>query len=223
VIGANSAAGTPHLVAGRGAEYSIAESHPAEPAVTLPDRSEIVARTQSAGPDATAVAPRTMLAKTRSRARATIPTDVAAPLPEVAARLPEVATAPKEVATAPKEVATAPKEEATAPKEEAAPLPEVAAAPQEAPAEETLAPLVDADTYRATLAKSRHTQLAPVRTAARQPAPAANGSWISTYQQLIQGQPRPTAPRPPAGSPQRRLSSDGEPELPELPAPILRR
>ena len=88
-----SAAGAPHQVAGRGAEHSVAESHPAAPAVTLPDRSEIVARTESVGPDASAVAPRTLLAKTRSRARATIPTEAAAPLPDVA-------TAPTEVTSA---------------------------------------------------------------------------------------------------------------------------
>ena len=164
---------------------------------------------EGAGPETPALAPRTLLAKTRSRARATAPTEAAAAPPEVAVALPEVAVALPEVAVAVPEVAVA--------------VPEVAVAVPEVAAEETLAPLVDADTYRATLAHARSTQLAPVRTAERQPAPAANGSWISTYRQLIQGNSLPAAPRPPAGSPQRKLSSDGEPELPELPAPILRR
>lgn len=98
-----------------------------------------------------------------------------------------------------------------------------AAAPLVVAEEETYAPLVDAQTYRDTLAGSSESQPAPVYSAQRPQTPDLPGSWVATYQQLMQSKPAPVVPRPPAGSPTRKLSSDDESELPELPAPILRR
>ncbi|MHB8863518.1 MAG: hypothetical protein ACYC6N_14045 [Pirellulaceae bacterium] len=156
------------------AQRAAVEPNPAVPAVTLPDRSGVVARTEVVNLAAPVREARTRVAKTPSQARATAPTHAAV------------------------------------------------VAPSETVSEETLAPLVDAETYRATLADSSARPV-PVRTAERPPTPAPPGSWINTYQQLLQSNPSSAAPRPPAGSPQRKLSSQDEPDLPEFPAPILRR
>ena len=100
---------------------------------------------------------------------------------------------------------------------------QAAAAPPEAVEQESLAPLVDADTYRARLANTPGTQPAPVRTAVRGATQPVPGSWLAAYQRLVQRPDSRKPPRPPSGSPTRKLSSDDEPEMPEPAAPILRR
>jgi hypothetical protein len=102
-------------------------------------------------------------------------------------------------------------------------VPTGAAAPPAATEGETLAPLIDAETYRAKFANARSTQPVQVRTAARDSAQPVSGSWVAAYERLVQRNGSNPSPRPPAGSPTRRLSSDDEPAIPKPETPILRR
>lgn len=100
-----------------------------------------------------------------------------------------------------------------------------AAAPPTEVGQEPLAPLIDADVYRARFATARNARPVPLQTAARQPTQATNGSWLAAYQRLIQENSSRPSPRPPAGSPTRSLSSDSEnaPVMLQPEAPTLRR
>jgi hypothetical protein len=154
-------------------QSALPHPKPAGPAVTIPNRSEAVARAETARQEAPTPHQHAYLTKTPSQAHPNVPTR--------------------------------------------------AAAPPEAIEEEPLAPLVDADTYRARFANTPSTQPVPVHTAARESTQPVPGSWVTAYQRLVQRTGSPPAPRPPAGSPTRTLSSDDEPAIPEPDTPILRR
>ncbi len=97
------------------------------------------------------------------------------------------------------------------------------AAPPAAMDPEPLAPLVDAQTYRAQFASASREGATTIRPAARDSSQATSSSWMTTYERLLQRAGADPAPRAPAGSPTRRLSSDDVPTLPQPEAPILRR
>jgi hypothetical protein len=158
-------------------EPSRPDPKPVGPLVTIPNRSEAVARAEIARREMPLPKQRAYLAKSPSNVRPSMPTQAIA----------------------------------------------AAAAPTEAAEQETLAPLVDADTYRAMLANTVGTQPAPARTAARGSTQPVPGSWLAAYQRLVQRTGSRQSPRPPSGSPTRKLSSDDESEMLEPAAPILRR
>lgn len=146
---------------------------PVNPLVTIPDRTEAVARAEAARAEALSNSRPPYWTKTPSHARPSVPTR--------------------------------------------------AAAPPAAIAQEMLAPLVDATTYRAQLASTPRGAATPVHTAARESSSPTPGSWVAAYERLVQRPDARPAPRAPTGSPTRSLRSDDEPALPEPEAPTLRR
>jgi len=175
---------------------------PVRPSVTVPPRTQALARTETAPADAQSQKRPAYLTKTPSAVRPNVPTNAAPPM-----ATPQIA-----------HNATA------APVQRESLAPQVAPGATTAPAHrDSLAPLVDAQTYRAQTASTPADQAPPLHMASRPTGTVPPGSWMATYQRLIEQADARSAPRPPAGSPTRSLSSDDAPALPEMPPPTLRR
>lgn len=175
---------------------------PVRPSVTVPPRTQALARTETAPADAQSPPRPAYLTKTPSAVRPNVPTNAAPPT--AAPQIAHNATA--------------------APVQRESFLPQVAPGATAVPAHrDSLAPLVDAQTYRAQTASTPANPGPPLHMASRPTETVPPGSWMATYQRLIEQADARSAPRPPAGSPTRRLSSDDAPALPEMPPPTVRR